>query len=163
MSGVPMKYAEIESTIARHLRELIQAHASNDRAAIDQISVELGSALEYLLPFCIEADAGTDWKYWCDGVILQDMTFNSPTEVTLVGIAIYGPNGSEWMAPLEAEFTLGIAEDSLRIYRIRFGEKANDGGIARTAYTQSAPVRDRLVRRRPRESGDWWFTHDESR
>lgn len=150
--------SKLESIAARHLRALIAAHASNDQDAIEKAHRELGAALEYILQDCVEYETRCEWEYWCDGMIIKDVIIKSPTHIALVGLAIYGPGGSNWMAPFEAEFTLGVAEDSLRTCRMRFGEKDSDGGIVKTPSSPSAPIRDRVVTKRPRRPEEWWLS-----
>jgi len=152
-----VKLPSCESIAADHLRALVAAHASNDRAAMESACKELGAALEYLLHDAVESEIGYQWKYWCDSVLfgVNDVVIHPAADIALAGLALYGPKGSNWMAPLEAEFRLGEAPDSPITYRMRFGGKDADGEIVRTPFSEFAPLRDRLVRTRPRQDEDW--------
>jgi hypothetical protein len=149
-----------EAVAARHIVALVTAHASGDREAIRKICRKLGSAMEYLLQDCVAYDLGHPWKFWCDGVATVEVLVTSPTSVKLVGYAYYGPCGSDWIAPLEAEIELAPSADSITSCRFRFGVNGDDGEIVRTPFNQSDPARDRLVRHRPHKDEDWWLNRD---
>lgn len=152
----------IEGAVATRARALFGVQQSHDGNAAEELTQELGAAIEYLLDHCLRCRLRADWPFWCDGLVNITLEFPGGNALRLIGIAVYGPNGSNWMAPFEGEFELDELHQALQRYEIRFGEADPDGQIVCHEYTQSAPKRDRMLRRRPGERGEWWFVYSMS-